>query len=83
MSFQIFIFKSFHNKTITLEVNSNTTVKELYNQISTKIGIPSKFIYLIYSAKVISDLNKSIDFYNIEKESTLHLHFRNYNSKFL
>ena len=76
MDYQIFICKSYYNKTLVLSVNNNTSIDELYNMISYKIGIPIKYIYLIYSSKVLNDKTLLLPDYNITKESTIHLHLR-------
>jgi len=76
MDFQIFIFKSYYNKTLVLTVNDNTSIDELYNMISDKISIPIQYIYLIYSSKVLSDKTLLLPDYNIRKDSTIHLHLR-------
>lgn len=76
MKYQIFVFKSYYNSTFVLNVDQNTKIEDIYKITSDKINIPIKYICLTYSGKFLSDKQKPITFYNIYKDSTLHLYTR-------
>ena len=71
---QIFI-KNFDGKTLTIDVESNTTVIELKKKISLLTGVPVKIMRLIFGSKQLSNFRKLCD-YNIKSESNLHVLFR-------
>ena len=73
-SMQIF-FQEIRGKTLTLEVQHSTIIKYVKLLIEFKVGIPYEQQRLIFNGKQLED-NRTLDDYNIKKESTLFLLLR-------
>jgi ubiquitin len=71
---QIFV-KTLCGRTITLEVEPTTTILQLREKLNGKEGITPDVFYLIFAGKPLEN-EHTLEHYNIQKESTIHISLR-------
>ena len=65
--------KDWSGKIFSLEVSPDETIEEVKYQIEDKEGIPASNQYLLYHKDLLDDDSKTLDDYDIQNKSTLHL----------
>ena len=76
---QVFI-KTFNGKIIAMDVDANSSIKNIKVNIHKAEKIPTNMQRLIYTGKHLKD-GRTLSNYNIGKESTIHLIYQHKNMK--
>ena len=71
---QIFV-KTLNGKTITLNVGTSESIEHVKSMIQDKEAIPQDQQVLTFGGKLL-EKTRTLSYYNIKKESTLHLNLR-------
>ena len=79
---QVFV-KTFHRKTIVLDLEEWSTIKDIKIMIQDREGIPFEEIRLTNLGRVLNDDNKTIKDYNISNQSTLEIHLKLNNENYI
>jgi ubiquitin C len=72
---RIFI-KTLSGGNLTLEVDSSDTIETVKNKIHDKDGTPLSKIRLIFASKELEAQYRTLESYNIQADSTLHIYKR-------
>jgi ubiquitin C len=68
---QIFI-KTLSGKTITVNIEATDTIRRIKEIIQTKEGIPFELQRIVFAGRYLEN-ERTLDYYNFHKDSTLHL----------